>query len=237
MPISQNYLNYILMHVPWRLGSILYQNQNGVAHFIGYTNRSLSKTECKYLAHKLECLALKWAIMEQFQEYLYGKNFVIHMYNNPLTYIFTSSKLDATGHCWVARLANYNFALSYGSRKMNVDADALSHILRGKHNQHIEADSVHVLISQVAQGTTLTEAYSCNMHGTETLNIQKDPKAMLVEDWTVAQSKDLVIREIKYLISKNKLKGHMVYSWDPQIIKQYLMQHSHSVLHKGVLYG
>ena len=59
---------------------------------------------------------------------------------------------------------------------------------------------------------------------------------MLVEDWVVGQSKDPAIREIKQLISKNKLKGHKVYSQDPQIIKQYLRQCSHLVLCKGVLY-
>ena len=47
---------------------------------------------------------------------------------------------------------------------------------------------------------------------------------MSVEDWVVAQSKDIVIREIKYLISKNKLNGQKVYSWDPQVTKQYLRQ-------------
>ena len=58
----------------------------------------------------------------------------------------------------------------------------LSPSFEGEHNQHIEADSIHALISQVLQGTTLIEAYSCNIQVTETLYIQKDPKAMLVED-------------------------------------------------------
>ena len=59
---------------------------------------------------------------------------------------------------------------------------------------------------------------------------------MSLEDWIIAQSKDSVIREIRYLISKNKLKGNKVYSQDPWIMKQYLRQHSHLVLLKGVLY-
>ena len=50
------------------LGAILYQNQDGVDCIIGYTSRSLSKTEHKYPAHKLEFLALKLAITEQFYE-------------------------------------------------------------------------------------------------------------------------------------------------------------------------
>ena len=41
---------------------------------------------------------------------------------------------------------------------------------------------------------------------------------------------------IKYFISKNKLKGFKVYLQDPQIMKQYLRQCSHLVLHRGILY-
>ena len=109
--------------------------------------------------------------MEQFHEHLYGNTFVIYMDNNPLTCILTGVKLDKTGHCWVATLTNYNFSLSYWSGKTYVDADALSHIPREKHDQHIEADTIHALISYVAQCTTLIEAYSCNIHVTETFDL------------------------------------------------------------------
>ena len=96
--------------------------------------------------------------MEQFFEYLYGNNFVMYMHNNPLKYILTSARLDATGHHWVTGLANYNFALNYQSGKTNVDVDALSHIPKGEHDQHMEVNLVHAIISQVVQGTTLMEA-------------------------------------------------------------------------------
>ena len=29
-------------------------------------------------------------------------------------YVLKNAKLDATGHCWVAQLANYNFTVLYG---------------------------------------------------------------------------------------------------------------------------
>ena len=64
------------------------------------------------------------------------------------------------------------------------------------------------------QGTTLIDTYSCNILVILTLDIQKLQKVMLAEDWIVVQSEGPVIREIKYLISKNKLKGCKVYSWD-----------------------
>ena len=54
---------------------------------------------------------------------------------------------------------------------MNVYAEALSQIPRGEHDQHIEADSDHALISQVAQGATLLEVYSCKIWATKALDI------------------------------------------------------------------
>ena len=64
---------------------------------IAYASQSVNKAECWYDAHKLEFLALKWAITDQFHEYLYGGEFEVFTDNNLLTYILTSAKLDATG--------------------------------------------------------------------------------------------------------------------------------------------
>ena len=91
----------------------------------------MNETEQRYHSNKQEFLALKWAINEQFHEYLspYGKNrneFVVRTDNNPLTYIFTSTNLDAAGQRWVARLASYNFSLEYQKGKDNTVADFLS---------------------------------------------------------------------------------------------------------------
>ena len=48
--------------------------------------------------------------------------------NNPLTYVLTMAKLDATGYRWVAALSNYTFNIIYKPGKGHHDADALSHI-------------------------------------------------------------------------------------------------------------
>ena len=92
------------------LGAILYQDQaDGKEKPISFASRSLNKVESNYPAHKLEFLALKWAVTNRFHEYLYGNDFAIYTDNNPLTYILTTAKWDATGHRWVAALAAYNF--------------------------------------------------------------------------------------------------------------------------------
>ena len=63
------------------------------------------KQRKNYSAHKLEFLALKWAVTERFHEYLYGGYFEVYTDNNPLTYVLTTAKLDATGQRWIANLA------------------------------------------------------------------------------------------------------------------------------------
>ena len=94
------------------LGAVLYQ-RDGESHqrVIAFASRSLSNNERNYPAHKLEFLALKWAITDRFHEYLYSGQFDVYTDNNPLTYILTSAKLDATGQRWVASLANYDFRI------------------------------------------------------------------------------------------------------------------------------
>ena len=103
------------------LGAVLSQKQSdGRYHPIAYASRTMNETEQRYHSNKQECLALKWAVTEQFHEYLspYGKNrneFVVHTDNNPLTYI-------------LAHLASYNFTLEYQKGKDNTVADFLSHV-------------------------------------------------------------------------------------------------------------
>ena len=111
------------------LGAVLYQNQNGVNRVISYASRTLTDAERNYHMHsgKLEFLALKWAVTERFHEYLsYGPEFTVFTDNNPLTYVMTSAKLNATGLRWVSELSNFNFNIKYRPGKKNVDADYLS---------------------------------------------------------------------------------------------------------------
>ena len=76
---------------------------------------------------KLEFLALKWAICNEFHDlFYYAPHFTVYADNNPLTYVMTSATLNATGHRWVADLSNFNFSIKYKPGDENVDAGALS---------------------------------------------------------------------------------------------------------------
>ena len=110
------------------LGAVLCQESDGMERVISYASRGLSQSERNYPAHKLEFLALKWSVTEKFNDYLYGHEFSVLTDNNPLTYVLTSAKLDATGHRWLAALAAYTFTLKYRPGKSNADADGLSRL-------------------------------------------------------------------------------------------------------------
>ena len=132
------------------LGAVLSQKQaDGRYHPIAYASRVMNETEQRYHSNKQEFLALKWAITQQFHEYLspYGKKrneFVVHIDNNPLTYIFSSTNLDAAGQRWVPRLASYNFSLEYQKGKDNTVADFLSQM-----NERIPEEEVREYLNQI----------------------------------------------------------------------------------------
>ena len=111
------------------LGAVLSQKQeDGWFHLVAYGSQALSMHEKNYHSTKLEFLALKWAIMEHFKEYLLYQPFLVKSDNNPLTYIIFTPNLDATGHCWVSTLAKYDFQLEYQKGRDNAAADALSRV-------------------------------------------------------------------------------------------------------------
>lgn len=118
-----------LLHTDARstgLGAVLYQEQEGLKRVIAYASRGLLRSEARYPAHKLEFIALKWAVTEKFNDYLYGTDFTIMTDSNPLTYLLTSAKLDAASDRWLSALSTYSFKIIYRAGKLNADADSLS---------------------------------------------------------------------------------------------------------------
>ena len=70
---------------------------------------------------------MKWAICDRWRDYLIsGPQFDVVTDNNPLTYVLTTARLNATGLRWVAELANFNFNIKYRQGKIHTDADYLS---------------------------------------------------------------------------------------------------------------
>ena len=109
------------------LGAVLSQKQDdGQYHPIAYASHGLKGGEFKYHSSKLEFLALKWTMTDQFKEYLQYQPFLVRTDNNPLTYVMMTPNLDAVRHRWVAAMAGYNFEIEYMHGSDNKVTDALS---------------------------------------------------------------------------------------------------------------
>ena len=77
------------------LGAVLSQKQeNGRYHPIEFSSRTLIPSKQNYHSSKLEFLALKWSVTEQFKEYLAYAPYTVHTDNNLLTYMLTTPNLD-----------------------------------------------------------------------------------------------------------------------------------------------
>ena len=190
------------------LGAVLYQEQDGKKRVISYASRSLSRPEANYSVHRLEFLSLKWAISKKYHEYLYGNTFTVLTDNNPLTYVLTTAKLDATGHRWLATLAAYDFNIIYRPGSRNTDADALSRLpaLAGHpDNQEITADSVRAVCG-VLYAQPFVEALCTSADVVDTVRDDdgQDISRMCNADWRKAQASDNVLKHWMDLVRIKK---------------------------------
>ena len=183
------------------LGTVLFQDQDdGTTRVIAYASRNMPKSEKRYHSSELEFLALKWSICERFHEYLYGGKFEVYMDNNPLTYVLTSAKLDATGQRWVASLANYDFSIHFQSGKQNIEADALSRV-KWKH------DDAVVIKAILARGfnadTTIPHPFDSKTVKIGNVDLTWVPK-LNTNDWVKEQEADVDIGPVVGIVKSNQ---------------------------------
>lgn len=74
------------------LGAVLNQEHQEGLRPVAFATRKLSCSEKNYPVHQLEFLALKWAVVDKFHDYLYRAKFVVRTDNNSLTYILTTER-------------------------------------------------------------------------------------------------------------------------------------------------
>ena len=104
------------------------QDTTGKVSVIAYMSQTWRPSEQYmqyYSSAKLELLALKWAVIEIFWDYLLESKFTAYTKNNFLAYIQTS-KLGASQICWLSELALFVFNIQYWLGKTNKAADTLS---------------------------------------------------------------------------------------------------------------
>lgn len=245
------------------LGAALYQEQDGKLRVIAYASRGLSKSERNYPTHKLEFLALKWAVCEKFCDYLYGSDFTVLTDNNPLTYVLTSAKLDAAGHRWLAALSTFRFNIKYRAGNTNGDADGLSRRPQAApqedHEYLQERDRINSMAKRILETEIPSDAVSavCQHHSVmlhlpvfaESLAVnassvpdlfsdqsQTTLPGMTKEDWCKAQREDLSIKRVIAFLEKGQKPDLRVVKDEPFESKLLLRGWDRLELKDGVLY-
>ena len=212
------------------LGGVLYQRQDasGVSETVGsgstsklrndlkvisFASRTLSPAEKNYHLHsgKLEFLALKWCITEKFHHYLYGNGlkFTVFTDNNPLTYVLSSAKLNATGLRWVAQLSDYLFDIKYKPGKLNIDADYLSrHPIdtfaereNDEENEEIKSEDVGVIFNEASRRERiLADAKFINASVWKLNVVSEVSERISREDIRSAQQQDATISPVYHAV-------------------------------------
>ena len=214
----------------------------------------MTATEQRYHSNKKEFLALKWAVTKQFHEYLYPyrnnkMEFVVRTDNNPLTYIFSSTSLDAAGQRWVGKLADYNFSLEYQKGKDNTVADFLSWV-----EDHLSPSEVEECLATIPQPgvkailnnavkpieyrveagtqplqTTLAEALEAHPARLSTVH---------VTDWKKAQKEDPVLYQVVKNLKapREQFKEALKPLIEKKSVRDYVKMKDRLVLKDGLLY-
>ena len=110
------------------LGAVLSQEVDNKLRPIAFASRKTNTAESNYPAHRLEFLALRWAVTSKFQDYLQYSKFEVRTDSNPLSYILKKLHLDAVSQRWAAELCKFDFDIVYRTGKSNTAADSLSRL-------------------------------------------------------------------------------------------------------------
>ena len=211
---------------------------------IAYASRSLTSSEINYAPHKLEFLALKWAITDKFKEYLYGENkFEVYTDNNPLTCILSTAKLDACGQRWVADLANFNFTLHYKPGSTNTIADALSRIVWPDVLSQTETEEYESmpanLVQAICLGVVCETLIDNTAYGLSVLPLEDHipgQRGWNKDDWVLLQSQDPDLKIIIDCFNNNTIKKRPFQPNDSKTLKHYFRIQNQLKLIDGVLY-
>ena len=202
------------------LGAVLYQQQNDILRVIAYGSHMLATAEKNYHLHsgKLEFLALKWAICEQFGDYLYyAPSFVVFTDNNPLTYVFSRAKLNTTGLRWVGQLADFSFTIRYQPGKADADTPSRAPKDMDNYMKLCTEETTQEVLRTIIQTVQLQEQGKVNwvqvsmlINDPSILDVDasrpstRNESTLEVEDIRKAQIEDSVIGKVYSFIKATK---------------------------------
>ena len=188
------------------LAAVLSQKQDdNKYHPIAYASQELKGGEKKYHSSKLDILALKWALTDQFKEYLWYRPFTMRTDNNLLTYVMTTPNFYAIGHRWVTLMARYNMTIEYLKGADNKVADLMSRV-----PEQLDPETVTILLNHARNSDypqaeaddpwVMEEQQRINedviLQAHQLVKQDKHFRNLMNRNWVHSQMEDLVIRHV-----------------------------------------
>ena len=211
------------------LGAVLLQfGSDKLLHPVCYASRGLKSAEKNYPSYKLEFLALKWAVVDKFNFYLYGREFKVYTDNNPLTYIHKTLKVDATSQRWLAALGEYDFSIHYKPGKTNIDADILSRL----HEDQLKVCTVSVTGAELLHLDPVWSNY-VDVTNLDTKDIGMVRDTSTVMDWKSLQNSDSELNFVKDLLQQ---QGELKTTDFPKAYRKLFFYRDSLLFRDGILY-
>jgi hypothetical protein len=137
--------------------------------------------------------------------------------NNPLTWVLSTAKLNATGFRWIGELADFNFAICHRPGKINTNADTLSRLPENmsKYMDSCTAETCQDELQPITQSiqlenkgkvtwvTSLTHDPTV-LHGGDPQPIASSTPQFNLSDIRQAQLKDNVIGKVYSFVNRKQ---------------------------------
>lgn len=169
--------------------TLLHVFRNGTERPIGYASRTLSKAEKNYSILDIEATAIIFGV-KKFYQYLYGREFILAVDNQPLVRIFGNDKeipkiAASRLQRYAVTLASFNYKIEYVKSKNNC-SDFLSRCPVGNVST---CDSVETGYVNYFENNGLNLSISLIETETEKDQVLSQVKKHLIEGWTSFSTK------------------------------------------------
>ncbi len=175
------------------LGGVIYQYTNGEWRIFRYDSKTLTDTQSRYSAQKLELFGVIW-MLDKYERYLLNQHFLLFTDHNNLIPLFDrSADLNRQMRAMAMKLAPFDFTIAHVDGVINAFADGLSRL------------SVQLQPAN-GKGTNITKEDAERLTNTDVPIIDRATKTMKTANATLKLPHDISAAALKLLNRKERKK-------------------------------
>ena len=166
-----------------------------------------------------------------------GSKFTVRTDNNPLTYVLTTAKLDATGHHWFVALSSYNVSLVYRAERINRLSRLQSTNKETLFNDVIRAICHAALYVSIEEASAVECALLAHNASIDYDEAGTDTGSDLSQvDWPAEQTVDTTLYHVGQLLSSGIKPTKRQIALEPKPCQKELKDWGHLFLKDDILY-